>query len=367
MSRATESTSRFSPDELTRFTREILVHYGVDEERAAIGAEVLSTSDLRGIDSHGVARLWIYSKWLEEGHAKPCPNVTVRRETPSTIAMNGDNGLGIIVGPEVNLRVIEKADAVGSAWGTVSHSNHFGIAGYYSLQAVARDMIGVVFSNATAQMYPVGSFHPMLGTNPMSIAFPAGEEEPIVVDMATSAAAFGKIEIAHRAGKGIPEGWAVLQDGTPITDPAQVYSDPYALAPLGSTPDHSNHKGYCLASVADLFGGVLSGAAFGPHCPHMFFPEEPFSNQTKRGLGQCFSAMRVDSFLDLPEYRERVDQWIREFRQTPPSDPNIPVLIPGEPEWRSRLDRSANGIPLNDNVIAALKTLSDETGIRFPD
>lgn len=361
-----ESMPKFASAELDRFSREVLESLGIEPKRAAKAAKLLVNSDLRGIDSHGVARLWVYAKWLGEGHANPRPEVRTLRETPSTIALHGDGGLGIVVGPEANERVIEKARDVGSAWGTISHSNHFGIAGNYALRAVEEDMIGMVFSNATAQMYPVGSFQPMLGTNPIAFAFPAGDEPPIVVDMATSAGAFGKIEIANRTDQPIPDGWVKTRQGEPINDPARVYKEEHSLSPLGCTDEHAVHKGYCLASVADLLGGVLSGAAWGPHCPHFFFPDKPYSDQTKSGLGHCFTAMRIDAFMEPSEFKSRVDEWIRTFRKTAPADPNRPVMVPGDPERKAIAQRSEHGIPLTRAVHDSLLELASQLDLKPP-
>src|SRR6185503_2574938 len=191
------------------------------------------------------------------------PKITIVREKHSVATIDGDNGLGLVVAPKANAIAMDKAEQHGSGWVSVCNTNHFGIAGYYPLQALKRDLIGWAMTNTTKLVAPLWGAERMLGTNPIAIAFPGFEEPPIVIDMATSAAAYGKIEIARRVGKPIPLGWAVDRNGAPTTDPNAMI-DGGAQLPLGSTRDGGGHKGYGLALMVDVLSAVLSGANWGP-------------------------------------------------------------------------------------------------------
>ena len=201
-----EDTRSYPVEQLGEFSARVFRHFGVTEADARQAADVLATSDLRGIDSHGVARLHTYFDMLTLGRINPRPEIRVVRQLPGTATVDGDNGLGLVVGPRANEIAMEKAEAVGSGWVSVCNTNHFGIAGYYPLQALKRDLIGWAMTNSTKLVAPLGSAERMLGTNPIAIAFPAKEEPPIVIDMATSATAYGKIEIAMRKRAADP-GW----------------------------------------------------------------------------------------------------------------------------------------------------------------
>ena len=261
-----EETLSYPIEQLTEFSERVFRSFGVPEADARQAADVLAASDLRGIDSHGVARLHTYFDMLTLGRINPRPEVRVVRESPSTATVDGDNGLGLVVGPRANAIAMEKAEAVGSGWVSVRNTNHFGIAGYYPLQALKRDLIGWAMTNSTKLVAPLWAAERMLGTNPIAIAFPGLEEPPIVIDMATSAVAYGKIEIALRKGQPIPDGWAVDADRRAARRPARMIEGG-ALLPLGGDREHGGHKGYCLSAMVDILCGVLSGANWGPFAP----------------------------------------------------------------------------------------------------
>ena len=259
-------TVSFPTKQLEEFSARIFANFGVPEADAVLAANVLASSDLRGIDSHGICRLPIYAQYLADGTTNPQPNVTVVRQSPSTATVDGDNGLGLVVGPKANDIAMEKAEAVGTGWVSVCNSNHFGIAGYYPMQALPRDMIGWAMTNGASWVAPIWGRQRRLGTNPMAIAFPGNEEPPIVIDMATSAVAYGKIQLAINNGELVPEGWALDRDGTPTNEPGDVARSG-SLLPLGSRREQGGHKGYCLGSMVDVLCGVLSGANWGPFVP----------------------------------------------------------------------------------------------------
>src|SRR5207244_8017800 len=206
----TEVASKVFPiEKLREFCIRVFLHCGVPKADATQAADVLACADLRGVDSHCVARLYSYFGMLSEGHINPKPRITTVRSTLSTATIDGDNGLGLVVGPQANRIAMDMADKAGSGWVSVCNTNHFGIAGYYVLQALERDLIGWAMTNSTSLVTPLWGMERMLGTNPIAIAFPGKEEPPIVIDMATSAAAFGKIEMARRTRQAIPSGWAI--------------------------------------------------------------------------------------------------------------------------------------------------------------
>jgi LDH2 family malate/lactate/ureidoglycolate dehydrogenase len=204
-----EETRTYPIERLREFSTRVFRHLGVPPDDARQAAEVLAASDLRGVDSHGVARLHSYFDMFTLGRINPQPNVRVVRELPGTATMDGDNGLGLVVGPKANALAMDKAYAVGSGWVSVRNTNHFGMAGYYPLQALERDLIGWAMTNSTKLVAPLWGAERMLGTNPIAVAFPGRDEPPVVIDLATSATSYGKIEIALRAVRAIPEGWAI--------------------------------------------------------------------------------------------------------------------------------------------------------------
>src|SRR5260370_30558476 len=233
----TEVESRiFHIETLREFCTRVFLHFRVPKDDAAQAADVLACADLRGIDSHGVARLYSYCGMLSEGHINPKPQIKTLRSTPSTATVDGDNGLGLVVGPEANRLAMDMAEKCGSGWVSVCNTNHFGVAGYYPLQALKHDLIGWAMTNSTKFVAPLWGAERMLGTNPIAVAFPGLEEPPIVIDMATSAVAYGKIEIALRAGKPIPEGWAIDRDGHPATWPQQMIDGGPLLPPRPTPP-----------------------------------------------------------------------------------------------------------------------------------
>jgi LDH2 family malate/lactate/ureidoglycolate dehydrogenase len=301
---------------------------------------------------------------LTLGRINPRPNVRVVRELPAAATVDGDNGLGLVVGPRANEVAMDKAAAAGAAVVSVSNTNHFGMAGYYPLMALERGLIGWAACNSTKLVAPLWGAERMLGTNPVAIAFPAGEEPPVVIDFATSAAAYGKVEIARRKGEPIPPGWAVDRDGRPATRPEQMI-DGGALLPLGSTREAGGHKGFCLAAAVDVLSCVLSGANWGPFAPPFALRQEEPARGVGRGIGHAFGALRVDGFIDPAEFRRQMDDWVRTMRATRPAPGTGGVVIPGDPEREAAAARAVTGVPLLPAVVADLRAVAADTGIPF--
>src|SRR4029077_20909296 len=357
-------TKVFSIEALREFCTRVFLHFGVPKDDAMQAAEVLASADLRGIDSHGVARLHSYFDMLGEGRINPKPEIKVVRSTLSTATVDGDNGLGLVVGPQANRIAMDMAEKAGSGWVSVRNTNHYGIAGYYVLKALERDLIGWAMTNSTKLVAPLWGAERMLGTNPIAIAFPGKEEPPIVIDMATSATAFGKIEIARRRGEPIPDGWAINNQGYE-TNKADEMVEGGALLPLGSDRERGGHKGYGLAMMVDILCCVLSGANWGPFAPPFALRQEIPKRSVGKGIGHFFGAMRIDGFIDGDSFKRHVDDYIRVFRATKPAPGTNGPLIPGDPERDAERERRKNGVPVILPVVEELRDISEKTGIPF--
>lgn len=350
----------FSYDHLYHFTHTVFTKMGCPDSQAATAAKALLSADVRGIDSHGVARLTGYVRLWEAKRVNAMPDIRIVHETPSTAVVDGDAGLGLVVAPFAMQVAIEKAKAVGTGWVSVRNTNHFGIAGYHAMMALQHDMIGMAMTNASALVAPTFSVEKMLGTNPIAVAIPAGQQPPFVADFATTTAANGKLELLQRKNADTPLGWVQDKDGNPSTD-ANILKKQGALLPLGSDREHGSHKGYALGSIVDIFSAVLSGASYGPWAPpfpaYVPMPE----NMPGKGLGHFFGAMRVDAFRPADEFKQHMDNWIHRFRSATPAEGHDKVLIPGDPEREMESIRMTEGIPLVDSVVKELR----EVGAKF--
>lgn len=338
---------------------------GCPEKQAQTAARNLVAADLRGVDSHGVARLSGYVRLWKQKRINPQPNFQWVRETPSTAVMDADAGLGLVAATVAMEKATELAEKAGTGWVAVKNSNHFGIAGQHAMQSLPKEMIGLAMTNASPLVAPTFSAERLLGTNPIAVAVPAGEEEPYVADFATTVVANGKLEIQRRKGEPIPEGWAQDAEGAKSTS-ADAVKNGGALLPLGGERSHGSHKGYCLGSMVDIFTGVFSGANFGPWVPPFVAFLQPPPNPVGKGMGHFFGAMRIDAWQEKAEFKARMDQWIRRFRQSRPAQGQEEVLVPGMPESRTERRREKQGIPLLRPVVADLRSLAREFGLTFP-
>lgn len=354
----------FSYHRLLAFATSVFQHIGSSEEDALLASKALLSADLRGIDSHGIARLNGYVRLWEAKRANPTPNIKVVYETPSTAVVDGDSGLGLVVAPFAMDVAIAKAKDIGSGWVSVKNSNHFGIAAYHAMKANAHDMIGIAMTNASPLVAPTFSTERLLGTNPICVAIPAGEEPAFVADLATTTAANGKLEILQRKNLRAPEGWIQDKYGAISTNPHELKSGG-ALLPLGGDREHGSHKGYALGAVVDIFSAVLSGANYGPWVPpfpaFMPMPE----NMPGKGIGHFFGAMRIDAFRPSEEFKLHMDQWIQRFRAAQPVEGQEQVLIPGDPEREMEAERLERGIPLLHSVVEDLKFLAEKFKIEL--
>jgi L-2-hydroxycarboxylate dehydrogenase (NAD+) len=355
----------FPAPALAEFCCRVFEHFGLPHADAQRAATVLTSADLRGIDSHGVARLRAYTDMFTLGRINPRPDVRVVRSTASTATIDGDNGLGLIVGPRANDICMDMADAAGSGWVSVRNSNHYGIAGWYVLQGLPRGLINWSMTNASRMVTPLWGSERRLGTNPIAIAFPGEEEPPIVIDFATCAAAYGKLEIARRKNEPIPRGWAIDKNGQDTEDP-QAMMDGGAILPLGSDRPRGGHKGYALALMVDVLSAVLSGANWGPFVPPFVLRQYTPEREVGKGLGHFFGAMRIDGFIEPAEFRRQIDDYVRTLRATKPAPGTDGPLVPGDPEREAEAQRSRDGVPVPMPVVEDLQFVSRLTGIPLP-
>ncbi|NJN28677.1 MAG: Ldh family oxidoreductase [Cyclobacteriaceae bacterium] len=328
-----------------------------------MAAEVLLYADSHGIDSHGVGRLMTYVELLRAGKINPQPNITTVQQRKSAATIDGDNGLGLVVGPRANQMAAEMAQEYGTGWVSVCHTNHFGAAGFYVAQTVEKlDMIGWAMTNSSKLVAPLWGAEPMFGTNPIAFGAPANNQPPVIVDMATSAVPFGKVEIAMRGGQSLPNGWGIDKDGQPTHNP-QMIIDGGSLLPLGSEKINGGHKGQCLLSMVDILCCVLSGANWGPFGPPSLLWQDPPEKQVGKGIGHFFGVMDIEAFRDKSEFKQQMDEWVLTIRGTKPQPGTSGPLIPGDPERLAFEDRSRKGIPIVEAVVRDLEKISSLTGV----
>lgn len=354
----------FDSDYLKEFTFQIFKSMGCPDNHARVAADCLNQADLRGVDSHGVARLNGYVRLWELKRLNATPEMKIIHETPSTAVLDGDSGLGLVTAPHAMQIAIDKAKIAGTGWVAVQNSNHYGIAGYHSMLALEHDMIGISMTNASPLVAPTFSKSRFLGTNPIAVAIPALNQPPFVIDMATTTVANGKLEVLQRKGEAAPLGWAQDKEGNPSTN-AFVLRKGGSMLPLGGDREHGGHKGYCLGAMVDIFSSVLSGANYGPWVPPFVAFLEPPANPVGNGIGHFLGAIRVDAFRPASEFKAHMDNWIETFRNAEPAAGYEKVLIPGDPERELTIERLKNGIPLHEQVVNDLQELAKKFSLVF--
>ena len=352
----------FSYQQLFDYSKNIFQKIGCSPGHADTAAKTLLSADLRGIDSHGIARLSGYVRLWEVKRVNATPDIKIIHETPSTAVIDGDSGLGLVVAPFAMQVAIEKAKQVGTGWVSVQNSNHFGIAGYHAMMALEHDMIGMAMTNASPLVAPTFSIDKMLGTNPICVAAPAGKEPAFVADLATTTAANGKLEILQRKNADTPLGWVQDTEGNPSTD-ANILKKGGALLPLGGDREHGSHKGYALGAIVDIFSALLSGANYAPWVPPFPAYVPMPAQQPGKGIGHFLGAMRIDAFRPADDFKKDMDHWIQGFRKCRTIPGEEKVLVPGDPEREFEADRSKNGIPLLDAVVDDLEKLAERLSV----
>jgi L-2-hydroxycarboxylate dehydrogenase (NAD+) len=358
---------RVRAEPLKEFCVRVFRALDVPEEDARITADVLVQADLRGIDSHGVARLRRYVDGLRSGMMVPRPQVKTVVETPVTATLDAGGGLGQPVSYRAMEMAIRKAKEYGAGFVTVCNSNHYGIAGYYAMMALEHDCIGISMTNADVLVVPTFGRDAVLGTNPIAVAAPAGQERPFVLDMATSTVPRGKLEVYNRLGKPMPLGWATDERGVATTDAGRVLENfkkraGGGLLPLGGEGELlSGHKGYGLALLVDVMCAVLSGAAYA----NLVYPKSADGKPLPANLGHFFGAWRVDGFRPVEEFKAAMDDLQRRLKATPKAEGAERIYIHGEKEYEKTALYLAEGIPLNPKVAADLRAIGEELGVEL--
>ena len=357
---AVDTEYRLSTEpKLKSFVSEVLTKVGVAPADAKTVADVLVAADLRGIESHGVARLeTYYVSRIRAGQLKAAPSVTVARETPTSLVLDADNGLGHPAGKRAMEAVLEKAKQSGVAFGAVKNSNHFGIAGYYAMLALEHDMIGIASTNSVRYGAPTFGKDIMLGTNPWAYAIPTQNEPAFVLDFATTTVPRGKLEVYQRKEKKLNPGWAIDANGKETLEPAEALKG--ALLPLGGFGiDNGGHKGYGLGLLVDIMCAVLSGGAFGNELPL------PNSGAEPGKISHFFGAIRIDGFRDVAGFRHDMDTELRAFKESQKAPGFERIYVAGEIEYEKTLAHRENGVPVHVKVWSGLEKLAGELGIPF--
>jgi LDH2 family malate/lactate/ureidoglycolate dehydrogenase len=341
------------PDKLRALIARVFEAHGVPPPDAAVVAEVLTEADLRGVESHGSTRVAGYVSMIGHGLLNPTPKVELLRDTPSTAMLEGDRAFGIVVARRAMQMAIDKARTVGIACVTARNVTHTGMVGFYPMMAARQGLIGLSVNNGPAILPPFGGTTPTYATNPIAAAFPAGSEDPIVLDMATSIVAGGKLRLAAKKGTPIPEGWALDREGVPTTDPQEAIFHGFIQWAGG-------YKGFGMATVVEVLSGVLSGGLFGSDVPPMKdFGKEPLTTSA------FYLAIEPEHFMPRPEFEARVARLKRQVKASARARGVGEVFVAGEIEFRCRAERLRAGIPLSDVVHAELRGLAEKAGLVF--
>jgi len=354
----TTGRTRVDAKRLTDFAIKALQKVGVSEEDAQITARILVATDLRGADTHGVSHLAGYIRGgIRLGNINMNPKLKIFSQAPSTATMDGDRGLGFVIGHHAMIEAMHRAEKTGAGFIAVRNSTHFGAAACYAMMALERDMIGIAVTSTGLGVVAPGSIKPAVGTNPLAVAAPAGKKPPFVLDMATSVVAGGKLEIARREGTSIPEGWAIDKEGKPETDPTKVLHGEGggSMLPLGGTPALGGYKGFGLGVLVEILCGVLSGSSA------IILKRPPATAYCEH----FFGALRIDSFLPVENFKKSMDEMIEAFEALPTLPGAKKIYAAGGYEAEIIKDREANGIPLRAYVIHDLQELARELGIEY--
>jgi LDH2 family malate/lactate/ureidoglycolate dehydrogenase len=344
------------PVELLRgWTQEIFQKIGVSRDDATLLTDSMIEANLRGVDTHGITRmLCVYVERIRKGVLNAKSNLVVIREHASTALIDCRNSIGQVGAARAMRMTIEKARQTGVAFTALAHSNHFGMAAYWAMMALPHGMIGFSSTNAPAAVPPTGGCTAMFGTNPIAITIPAGQELPVVLDMATTVVARGRIVLHAKQDKPLEPGWAFDERGVPTTDPTAALKG--LLAPIGG------YKGYGLSLAVDFLCGVLTGSNYGAH-----FPGFLADNMTEpTDVGSVFAAVNVENFMNLPEFTAAIDKAIREIKTSTRAEGVKRIYVPGEIEFEMKAERLAHGIPIPEPVVKDFIALGQELAIPFP-
>lgn len=347
-----KDNKKIAASDLKPFCIRILEKIGVPKRKAVILADSLVMASLRGVDTHGIAKLPIYVKKVRKGLIDVDSEMEVVKESASTLLIDGHNGIGQVIGSDTMNICIKKAKQQGMVIAGVRNSNHFGACAYYAMMPLEHNMIGFALSNAPATMAPWGAKKAYLGTNPFAVAVPTGIDTPFVIDMATSKVAQSNIIQAAEKNEKIPKDWAIDSQGNPTQDPEEALEG--AILPMAEA------KGYIISLLIDVLCGILTGASFGNHMPKLYWDfSEP------QNTGHVFGAIKVDNFIPYKEFIKRMSQEIKELKNLPTADGFSEVYLPGEIERNQREKREKEGIPVGPGLLKRLKELSKDLCVEF--
>jgi LDH2 family malate/lactate/ureidoglycolate dehydrogenase len=338
---------RCSAAALVEHCTAILVQLGLPHRDAELVSDSLVDANLRGIDSHGVTRMGVYAERLRRGLVNPVPDIVVIEDKGGSLLIDGGNGMGAVVTVRALDIALERLEEHGSVSVGIRNSNHYGAGAYFAKRAVARDAVVFMYSNAPSTMAPWGGMTPYLGTNPYTFAAPAGRHNPLILDMATSVVARGKIILAANRGESIPSGWAIDAQGRFTTD-AQAALE-------GSVLPFGGPKGYGIALMVDIMAGVMTGAGFGPRIGDLYR-----EMGRPQDVGAFLQLTHAGAFMPVQAFKERMDLMIEEIKSLAPAPGVQEVLLPGEPESSTASRLSEAGIPLDDALIDTLEALGRE-------
>ena len=335
--------------------------WGMSREHIDTTTHVMVETDLRGIDSHGIGMLPMYQEWMKAGFINARPDIRVVRDMGTIALIEADRSLGHPPSVMAMQLAIDKAKALGAGIVAVGNSNHYGAAGHYSLLAAGQGVIGMAMTSAPSPVVvPTFARKPMYGTNPIAFAAPAFRNKPFSLDMATSTVAFGKINVARRAGKPLPVGWAVNDEGLPETDAARAWTRKRGT-PLGGTRELGSHKGYGLAMMVEILCSTLSGSWVAGRDPEL----GTHVGRKRQNVGHFFLAIDPEKFREGADFGNELDGLMDLMRATPPSLESQPVLVAGDPEYAEYARRVQDGIPITDTLLEEVRAVCEETGVPF--
>ncbi len=353
-------------EKLLQFTENVFKTFGITDKDAHVCADNLVAADMRGIPSHGVARLKRYVDGMKSGLIFPQNKPNIVKETPSTATVDGNGGLGQVVGYFATQLAIEKGKKSGVGIVTVRNSNHFGIAGYYSQMILNEGMMGMSLTNSAPLVVPTFGKEMIEGTNPISLTAPTKRNRPFFLDMATSVVPRGKLEVYDREGKSLPEGWAVDQSGKVTTDAGKVLKNMLArvgggILTLGGEGElYSGYKGYGMSVLVDILTGVLSGGAYA----NLVYAKKE-GQVVPPNVCHFFMALKIENFVDLDVFKEKMDDLIDRLKNSAKAEGQNRIYIHGEKEYERYEKHKKEGVPLQEKVYEILKEIGQERDVPF--
>lgn len=331
---------------------EMLGKVGVEPEHAEITMLNLLDSDEKGIYTHGLYRMTVYMQQLKRGIFNPHPEVKKVKEGKSVTIIDGDDGLGAVVSYYAMKEALNICHEQGVGVVGVRNSTHFGTAAYWAEMASAQDLVGLCFTNASPSIAPTGSTEPLFGNNPWSISVPTNREHPVTMDISNSVVARGKIRVYESANEPIPLGWALNKDGQPTTNASEAMASKL-LMPIG------DYKGYGITMMVDVIAGVLTGAAFANKVGLI-------EGEGKRNSGHLFIVLKIKDFMDVSDFKNRMDELWDIVKSGPRADENVEILLPGEREWKCKLNQDDGSVDIPEVSYKAYQVLCDQYGISCP-